>query len=89
MILKNEFGDAYDGDLSKKEPKKIMQERNPLLAHLTPTQALASLKSELKAFVDCDEPFNRPFHSGETVRQWWLAVQLKPFAGVLGVRIKF
>ena len=85
-ILKNEFGDAYDGNLTKKNPRKIMEERNPRLAHLTPSQALANLKSELKAFVNCDDPFDRPFRPDETVRQWWLAVQRNPFGGVLGVR---
>lgn len=86
-ILKNEYGDAYDGDLTKKNSKRIMQDRNPRLADLTPSQALASLKSELRAFVAKDDPFDRPFRSGETVRQWWLAVANKQFGGILGVRM--
>jgi hypothetical protein len=76
---------THDGDLTKKNPKNIMLERNPRLAHLTPAQALASLKSELKCFVDGDDPFDRQFRAGETVRQWWIAVQKKPFGAVLGV----
>ena len=61
MIFKNEYGDAYDGDLSRKDARKIMEERNPQLANLTPVQALANLKSELKAYVDGDDLFNRQF----------------------------
>jgi hypothetical protein len=88
-ILKNEYGDAYEGDLAKKKPREIMKERNPRLAHLTPSEALASLKSELKAYVDGDDPFDRAFRTDETVRQWWVAVQKKQYGGVLGVCLAF
>jgi hypothetical protein len=87
--LRNEYSDAYEGDLSKKDPKKIMMERNPLLAHLTPSQALVALKSELKAYADSDDPFDRAFRPNETVGMWWVAVQKKPFGKVLGVRSSF
>ena len=84
-ILKNEYGDAYEGDLTKKNARKIMETMNPRLAHLTPSQALSSLKSELKAYADCDDPFDREFHKGETVQAWWVAVQKKQFGKVLRV----
>jgi len=84
-ILRNEYGNAYEGDLSKKDPKKIMMERNPLLAHLNPLQALSMLKTELKAYVDSDDPFDRELRPGETTRSWWIAVQKKLFGKVLGV----
>ena len=88
-ILRDEYGDAYEGDLSKKDPKKIMMERNPLLAHVTPSQALTALKSELKAYTDKDDPFEHTFRPNETVGMWWAAVQKKMFRKVLGVNIGF
>ena len=88
-ILQKEYGDAYEGDLTKKDPKAIMKERNPRLAHLTPSQALAALKMELKAYATGDDPFDREFRVGETVRAWWVAVQKKQFGQVLGVYILF
>jgi hypothetical protein len=86
-ILKNEFGDAYEGDAGKKDPVAIMAMRNPLLAKYNPSDALARFKSEFKGYIDSDDPFDRDFREGETVRQWWIAVQRKPFGGVLGVGI--
>ena len=85
-ILKNEFGDAYvDGENRKKNPKEIMQQRNPLLANLTPSQALANLKIELKAFTNNESPFNRVLREEETVYDWWTVVQRNRYASVLGV----
>lgn len=86
-ILKNEYGDAYDGDLLKKRPKpqEIMQKRNPRLAHLSPTEALQSLKRGLREYANCEEPFDRMLKSDETVREWWVTLQRKVDACVLGV----
>jgi O6-methylguanine-DNA--protein-cysteine methyltransferase len=88
-ILKNEYGDVYEGDVTKKDPKAAMKERNPRLAHLTSAQALEALKKELKAYADGDDPFDREFRAGETTRAWWVAVQKKQFGQVLGVIILF
>ena len=66
-----------------------MMEWNPLLAHVTPSQALTALKSELKAYTDKDDLFERAFRPNETVGLWWAAVQKKMFRKVLGVNIGF
>jgi hypothetical protein len=64
-----------------------MRRRNPRLAHLTPAEALAHLKSELKAYAAGGDPFNQTLRPKETVRQWWVAVQKHQSASVLGVSV--
>ena len=66
-MLRSEYGDAYDGDLSKKKPQEIMAMRNTRIAHLTPAQALQSLKRALKIYSANEEPFDRPLYPNETV----------------------
>jgi hypothetical protein len=85
-ILKNEYGDAYARNRSKEDSHVIMLRKNPRLADLTPLEALASLKSELKAYIASDDPFDRRFRENETVYQWWSAVQKRQSGTVLGVR---
>jgi hypothetical protein len=83
QILKNEYGDAYTG--SYPDPVAIMQGRSPLLAGISPMDALSCLKDELKGYVKGQEPFNRRFRDGETVLSWWTTIQKDDFARVLGV----
>ena len=85
QILKNEYGDMYTG--SYPDPVAVMQRRNPLLAGISPRDALSRLKVELKGYVKEQEPFNRRFRDGQTVLSWWTIVQKDEFAYVLGVCI--
>jgi len=59
LMLKHEYSDVYDGMRSDKADAKLMQERNPRLAGLTPREALESLKVELKEYRKGADPFNR------------------------------
>jgi hypothetical protein len=85
-ILRNEYGEAYRKGRPSEESVAIMKLRNPLLAHLTPREALHAVKRELRDYTKGEEPFNRRFRSGENVRDWWVAVQKDQFGQVLGVR---
>ena len=86
-ILKNEYGDTY-ADNFKSDHKKeaLMQERNPLLAHLGPAQALERLKRELRNYQKGVLPFDRKLRENESVLDWWIAIQRDDEARVLGVR---
>lgn len=84
-MLKHEYGDVYDGVRSNQVAAKLMNERNPRLAGLTPREALQSMKVELKEYYKGTDPFNRKPRKNENVRDWWLAVQKDENAQVLGV----
>ena len=74
-ILKNEYGDTY-ADNSRSDCKKaLMQERNPLLAHLGPAQALERLKRELKNYQKGGIPLDRKLCINKSVLDWWIAIQ--------------
>jgi len=88
-MLKHEYSDVYDGMRSDKAAAKLMQERNPRLAGLTPREALESLKVELKEYRKGADPFNRKIRKHENIREWWLAVQKDENARVLGVTMLF
>lgn len=64
----------------------FMKNRNPLLASISPLDALSRVKTELAAFMKAKEPFNRPLRPKETVLDWWIKVQRDDSAQVLGVR---
>lgn len=88
-VLQNKYGNVYRDSLltrSVEESQAIMKKRNPLLAHLTPKDALASLKSEFKDFIAQNDPFQRRFRSDENIQKWSMVVQKDEFAHVLGVR---
>ncbi len=83
-MLKREYGDT-DEMLDDPKIQDIMKVRNPRLAHLDPVTALETLKSELRAFAERREPFERPLRPGQTIRDWWIKVQKDQFAHILGV----
>lgn len=87
-ILRNEYGDVYaDKSTSDNTKATLMQEQNPLLAHLGPAQALNQLRKELRNYQKGIDPFNRRLRDNESVLDWWTAVQQDDDAQVLGVRL--
>ncbi|KAG1748346.1 ribonuclease H-like domain-containing protein [Suillus paluster] len=84
LMLKHEYGDVYNGVRSDQAAAKLMKERNPRLAGLTPQEALQALKVELKEYRKGADPFNCKIRKHENVRDWWLAVQKDENARVLG-----
>ncbi|KAG1724896.1 uncharacterized protein EDB91DRAFT_1062575 [Suillus paluster] len=85
LMLKHEYGDVYDVVKSDQAAAKLMKERNPRLAGLTPQDALQALKVELKEYHKGADPFNRKICKHENIRDWWLAVQKDENVRVLGV----
>ena len=85
LILKREFGDAYEDERSVDEAKKIMEDRGSLLAHRSPAAALAALKAQLKAYFNREDPFNRKKRENKTAREWWMELTHHEDADVLAV----
>ena len=86
-ILRNEYGNTYaDNSKSDHEKETLMQERNPLLAHLRPVQALERLKRELKNYQKGVIPFDQKLRENESVLDWWIAIQQDDEPRVLRVR---
>ena len=86
-ILRNEYGNTYaDNSKSDHEKETLMQERNPLLAHLRPVQALERLKRELKNYQKGVIPFDQKLCENESVLDWWIAIQQDDEPQVLRVR---
>ncbi|KAF9240690.1 hypothetical protein BU15DRAFT_73917 [Melanogaster broomeanus] len=87
-ILRNEYGDMYENPATKGTAQTVMARRNPLLAKIHPTDALKSLKEQLKSYEKGYEPFNKRFRSNESLYSWWEQVQkvlvlaMKIFAAV-------
>ncbi len=48
-----------------------MNERNPRLAPFTPSEALALLKIQTRAYMEKKSPFNRKKKPGQSARDWW------------------
>ena len=72
LMLKEEFGDAYENEQSVDKAKKIMADRSSRLAHRSPAAALAALKVQLKAYFNHEDPFNQKKHENKMVREWWM-----------------
>ncbi|KIJ10218.1 hypothetical protein PAXINDRAFT_86391 [Paxillus involutus ATCC 200175] len=83
-ILRNEYGDTYENPATKDTAQTVMAHRNPLLTNIHPTDALKSLKEQLKSYGKGLEPFNRRFRSSESLYSWWEQVQKDDFGNVLG-----
>jgi hypothetical protein len=74
--------DKLKGDGAK---VMLMQDRNPLLAHLSLTQALNQLRKELRNYQKDIAPFDRKLRDNETVLDWWTVVQHDDDAHILEV----
>ncbi|KAJ7079037.1 hypothetical protein C8R43DRAFT_1092890 [Mycena crocata] len=71
-ILQREYGDKYRTDRTVEDAKIAMREINPYIAHLTPSEGLRALRSQLKNFLDGSEPFDRKKKSTDSARDWWM-----------------
>ena len=88
-MLMHEYGDAYKNP-AWKDPKRQMELQNPLLAKHHPSDALAALKKQLRAYTKGTEPFDRQIRpETESTADWWTAVQKDEDGDVLGVRGMF
>ncbi|RPD52677.1 hypothetical protein L226DRAFT_474064 [Lentinus tigrinus ALCF2SS1-7] len=82
-MLKREYGDTAEM-LDHPKIQEIMKARNPRLADYDPSSALEAVKTELQAYAKREKPFDRSLRPGETMRDWWVKVQKKEGAHVLG-----
>ncbi|KAG1724912.1 hypothetical protein EDB19DRAFT_291406 [Suillus lakei] len=85
----HEYGDIYDGVKSDQATAKLMKERNPRLAGLTPREVLQVLKVELKEYCKGVDPFDRKICKHENFRDWRLAVQKDENVRVLRAAMTF
>ena len=86
LMLKREFGNAYEDERPVDEAKKIMEDRGSRLAHRSPADALVALKVQLKAYFNREDPFNRKKRENKTAREWWMDLIHHEDADVLAVR---
>ncbi|PCH35171.1 hypothetical protein WOLCODRAFT_166094 [Wolfiporia cocos MD-104 SS10] len=77
----------YLYDRTRNNGRDIMQDRDVLLSSLAADVARQQLRAELKAFARRDHPFNRRYDSRKGKREWWLHVQKKDGARVLGALV--
>ncbi|KIK75903.1 hypothetical protein PAXRUDRAFT_18582 [Paxillus rubicundulus Ve08.2h10] len=49
-ILQNKYGDTYKNTATKNTTQTVMEHHNPLLTNIHPTDALKSLKEQLKSY---------------------------------------
>jgi hypothetical protein len=68
-ILRREYGDSYEAG-KYPDPVAEMKQRNPALAEFSPTDALASFRTQFQAYVKGDDPFNRKMRSNESALAW-------------------
>lgn len=71
QILQHEYGDEYRPGRTINEAKAAMQTINPYLADYTPKDAVNALKTQLQAYIEGLEPFNRIRRKGDTLRAYW------------------
>jgi hypothetical protein len=71
-ILRKEYGDTYNQDgRTIAEAKRLMQLRNPHIAHLTPEEALNALRLQLPKYLERELPFSRSKRVSESNREYW------------------
>ena len=85
LILRKEFGNAYDYEWSVDEAIKIMADQSLQLAHCSPAAALAALKMQLKAYFNWEDPFNWKKHENKTAWEWWMDLLDHKDADILAV----
>ncbi|KAG1791942.1 uncharacterized protein BJ212DRAFT_874996 [Suillus subaureus] len=78
--------DSYeDGKYS--DPVVEMKLCNPMLAEFSPTDALVSFRTQFKAYIKGEDPFNRKMRTNESALGWWKALQKDELANVLAVSL--
>ncbi|KAG1766662.1 hypothetical protein EDD22DRAFT_950430 [Suillus occidentalis] len=65
------------------DPVTEMKQRNPTLAEFSPTDALASFRTQFQAYIKGVDPFNRKMRSNESALDWWKMLQVDELANVL------
>ena len=65
-----------------------MKLRNPMLAEFSPMDALASFRTQFKAYIRGEDPFNRKMRMNESALGWWKALQRDELANVLAVSLR-
>ncbi|KAJ6550537.1 hypothetical protein B0H10DRAFT_2379916 [Mycena sp. CBHHK59/15] len=65
-----EYGNEYRPDRTVEQARTAMEEINPYIAQ--PADALRALKTQLKAFLNGDAPFDRKKKPNESARNWWM-----------------
>jgi hypothetical protein len=86
-ILRREYGDSYEAG-KYPDPVTEMKQRNPALAEFSPTDALASFRTQFQAYIKGVDPFNRKMRSNESALDWWKMLQVDELANVLAVSRK-
>ncbi|KAG1897103.1 uncharacterized protein F5891DRAFT_896508, partial [Suillus fuscotomentosus] len=81
-ILRREYGDSYEVG-KYPDPVGEMKLRNPMLAEFSPMDALASFRTQFKAYIKGEDPFNRKMRTNESALGWWKALQRDELANVL------
>ncbi|KAJ7746234.1 hypothetical protein B0H14DRAFT_3605957 [Mycena olivaceomarginata] len=71
-ILQREYGKEYRPDRTVEQARTAMEEINPYIALRAPADALRALKTQLKAFLNGDAPFDRKKKPNESARDWWV-----------------
>ncbi|KAG1884960.1 hypothetical protein F4604DRAFT_1952032 [Suillus subluteus] len=83
-ILQREYGDSYEaGNLKYPDPVVEMKLRNPMLAEFSPTDTLVSFRTQFKAYIKDEDPFNQKMRTNESALGWWKALQKDELANVL------
>ncbi|KAG1833604.1 hypothetical protein F4604DRAFT_1859388 [Suillus subluteus] len=60
-----------------------MKLRNPMLAEFSPTDTLVSFRTQFKAYIKDEDPFNQKMRTNESALGWWKALQKDELANVL------
>ena len=84
-ILRREYGNAYDTG-KYHDPATEMEQRNPALVGFSPAEALAAFRTQYRAYIKGEDPFNRKMRSNESALDWWKALRGDELANILAVR---
>lgn len=86
-MLKNEYGDLYSNPTTMNHAHSLMAQRNASLAKIHPSDAINSLKEELKSYARGYPPFDRPFDLDHTTSllAWWERVHRSDDTNILAV----
>ncbi|KAG1837803.1 hypothetical protein DFJ58DRAFT_862205 [Suillus subalutaceus] len=68
-ILQHEYGDSYEAG-KYPDPVVEMKLHNPMLAEFSPTDALVSFRTQFKAYIKGEDPFNWKMRTNESALGW-------------------